>query len=233
MIIPGGTMRLSVVIPVYNEVNTIQEILRQVKEVAIDKEIIIIDDCSTDGTREILKGIKEDNIKVIFNKKNKGKGFSLRKGFECVRGDIVIIQDADLEYYPSEYPILIKKIVEGKADVVYGTRFFGTRRVYYFSHYLGNLIINLIANIVLNINLTDMMTCYKVFRADVLKRLKLRANGFGIEAEITAQFFKQNFKVYEIPISYDGRSYEEGKKITAKDFFSCVYWLLRGKIEKE
>ena len=224
-------MKISVVIPVYNEVNTILEILRRVKAVPLDKEIIIIDDCSTDGTREILKKIEEKNVHVILNEENKGKGFSIRKGFERITGDIVIVQDADLEYYPDEYPLLIRKITEGKADVVYGTRFLGARRIFHFYHYLGNMILNYIANLLYNTTLSDLMSCYKVFRADALKKLKLRANRFGIEAEITAQIFKQRLKVYEVPISYDGRDYDEGKKITWKDFFRLVYWLIKCKFE--
>lgn len=224
-------MKLSVVIPVYNEINTFLEILRQVKEVPFEKEIIIVDDFSTDGTREVLKAIKDDNIKIIYNDKNSGKGFAIRKGFEYVTGDIVIIQDADLEYYPDEYPALIQKIVEGKADVVYGSRFLGAHRVFLFYHYLGNKLLNFIANFLYNTSLTDLMTCYKAFRSDALKRLKLRANGFGIEAEITAQVFDRKLRVYEVPISYNGRSYDEGKKITWKDFFRSTYWLLRCKFE--
>lgn len=224
-------MKLSIVIPVYNEVNTILEILRRVKAVPIDKEIIIVDDCSTDGTREILKEIREDNIQLIFNEENRGKGFSVRKGFEYITGNIVIVQDADLEYYPDEYPVLIQKIMEGKADVVYGTRFLGPRRVFHFYHFLGNAVLNFIANFLYDTNLSDLMTGYKVFRADVLKRLKLRANGFGIEAEITAQILKRKLRLYEVPISYDGRDYDEGKKITWKDFFRSLYWLIRCKFE--
>lgn len=226
-----GKIKLSIVIPVYNEINTILEILRKVKAVPIDKEIIIVDDCSTDGTRDILKEIKGDDIKVILNEENKGKGFSIRKGFEHVTGDIVIIQDADLEYYPDEYPIMIQKILEGKADVVYGDRFLGPRRIFHFYHYLGNKILNFIANFLYDTNLSDLMTCYKAFRLDVIRRLNLRANGFGIEAEITAQIFKLKQRVYEVPISYDGRDYDEGKKITWKDFFRSVYWLVKCKFE--
>ena len=224
-------MKLSVVIPVYNEIDTILEILQRVKAVSIDKEIIIVDDCSTDGTREILREIKDDNIQLILNEENRGKGFSIRKGFEYITGNIVIVQDADLEYYPDEYPVLIQKIMQGKADVVYGTRFLGPRRVFHFYHFLGNQVLNLIANFLYDTNLSDLMTGYKVFRADVLRRLKLRANGFGIEAEITAQILKRKLKVYEVPISYDGRDYDEGKKITWKDFFRSLYWLIRCKFE--
>lgn len=224
-------MKLSVVIPVYNEIDTILEILQRVKAVPIDKEIIIVDDYSTDGTREILREIKDDNIQLILNEENRGKGFSIRKGFEYITGNIVIVQDADLEYYPDEYPILVQKIIEGKADVVYGTRFLGPRRVFHFYHFLGNGVLNFIANFLYDTNLSDLMSGYKVFRADVLRRLKLRANGFGIEAEITAQILKRKLRVYEVPISYDGRDYDEGKKITWKDFFRSLYWLIRCKFE--
>lgn len=224
-------MKLSIIIPVYNEINTILELLRQVKKTPFKKEIIIIDDGSTDGTREILKKIKDKNIKLILNKQNRGKGFSIRKGFKYVTGDIVIIQDADLEYYPDEYPILIEKIIEGKADVVYGTRFLGARRVFNFYHYLGNKLLNFFANVLYNTNLSDLMTCYKAFRPEVVKRLKLNADGFGIETEITAQVLKQNLRLYEVPISYNGRGYDEGKKITWKDFFPSMYWLIRCKFE--
>lgn len=224
-------MKLSIVIPVYNEIDTILEILRRVKAMPMDKEIIIVDDCSTDGTREILKEIKEDNIQLIINERNKGKGFSIRKGFEYITGDIVIVQDADLEYYPDEYPILIQKIIEGKADVVYGTRFLGPRRVFHFYHFLGNEVLNFIANFLYDTNLSDLMTGYKVFRADVLRKLKLYANGFGIEAEITAKSLKRKLRMYEVPISYDGRDYDEGKKITWKDFFPSLYWLVRCRLE--
>ena len=224
-------MKLSVVIPVYNEVNTILEVLRRVQAVPIPKEIIIVDDGSTDGTRQLLREVKENNIRIILNQQNRGKGFSIRRGFEVVTGDIIVIQDADLEYYPDEYPILIQKIIEGKADVVYGTRFLGARRVFHFYHYLGNKLLNLAANILYDTNLSDLMTCYKAFRSNVLKTLHLRANGFGIEAEITGQLFKRRLRVYEVPISYDGRTYDEGKKITWRDFFRALYWLIRCRFE--
>ncbi len=220
-------MKLSVVMPVYNEVNTFLEIFRQVKEYPMEKEIIIVDDFSTDGTREILEKVNDDNVQILFNEKNYGKGFCVRRGFDLAKGDIVIIQDTDLEYYPSEYSILIKRILEGKADVVYGTRFLGEHRVFFFSHFLGNFILNNIANILYNTNLTDLMTGYKVFTRDAIDKLNLHANGFGVEAEITAQVFKHNLRVYEVPISYNGRNYDEGKKITWKDFFRSLYWLFR------
>lgn len=224
-------MKLSVVIPVYNEVNTILEVLRRVQAVPIPKEIIIVDDGSTDGTRQLLREVKENNIRIILNQQNRGKGFSIRRGFEVVTGDIIVIQDADLEYYPDEYPVLIQKIIEGKADVVYGTRFLGARRVFHFYHYLANKFLNLAANILYDTNLSDLMTCYKAFRSNVLKTLHLRANGFGIEAEITGQLFKRRLRVYEVPISYDGRTYDEGKKITWRDFFRALYWLIRCRFE--
>ena len=223
--------KLSIIIPVYNEINTILEMIRLVREEKHKKEIIIVDDCSTDGTRELLREIKDNNIKILFNDVNRGKGYGIRKALDYVTGDIIIIQDADLEYYPDEYEILIEKIIQNKADVVYGSRFIGgAHRVFNFYHYMGNLVINTIANILLDANFTDLMTCYKAFRSDVLKSLKLEADGFGIETEITAEIFKRKYRVYEVPISYNGRTYEEGKKIRWTDFFTCLYWLLRSVI---
>lgn len=222
-------MKLSIVIPVYNEENTFLELLRLVCQEKHEKEIIIVDDCSTDGTGNILKDLeKEKNIKVIYQEKNKGKGAAIREGFRHVTGNIVIIQDADLEYYPDEYTRLIEPIVTGKADVVYGSRFLGAHRAHLYWHYLGNKVINVITNIVLNTCLTDMMTCYKAFKIDALKSLELRADRFGIEPEMTAEVFRRGYKVYEVPISYNARDYDEGKKITWLDFFRCVYWLMRG-----
>lgn len=220
-------IKLSIIIPVYNEVNTVLEMLRLVQEEKHKKEIIIIDDGSRDGTKELLQRVKGQDIKVLFNESNKGKGYSIRRAIEYVTGDIVIIQDADLEYYPDEYSILIEKIIEGKADVVYGSRFLGAHRVFNFYHYLGNLTLNLIANIILDTNLTDLMTCFKAFKKSVIKKIKLNADRFGIEPEITVEVFKRRYRVYEVPISYNGRTYEEGKKIKWTDFFSCLYWLLR------
>jgi len=225
-------IKLSVIIPVYNEVNTVLELLKLVQNEEHDKEIIIIDDCSTDGTKELLQGIKDDNVKVFFNNKNRGKGFCIRQGIKHLTGDIVIIQDADLEYYPDEYGLLIEKIIQGKADVVFGTRFMGTHRAFYFHHYAGNHILNLIANVLLNAYVTDLMTCYKAFKTDIIKSLTLKADRFGIEPEMTAEVFKRGCKVYEVPISYDGRTYEEGKKIKWTDFFGCVYWLLRAAMRR-
>jgi len=174
-------MKLSIVIPVYNEINTVLEVLRRLKVAGFDKEIIIVDDGSTDETMEVLKEIKEKNIKVVFNEYNKGKSFSIRRGFEYITGDIVIIQDADLKYYPpEEYPILIQKIIKRKADVVYGTRFMVTHCVLHFYHYLGNALLDFLANFLYDSNLSDIMTCYKALKSNVFKRIKLRANGFDI-----------------------------------------------------
>src|SRR4030042_1075394 len=218
---------LSVIIPVFNEVNTVLELVRLVQHEPHQKEIIIIDDASDDGTRDLLEGINETNVKLIVNERNRGKGYCIRQGIKHVTGDIVIIQDADLEYYPDEYGLLTGKIIEGKADVVYGTRFQGAHRVFNYYHYVGNKILNTIANIILNTNLSDLMTCYKAFRLPVIKSLTLQANRFAIETEITAEVFKRRYRVYEVPISYNGRGYDEGKKITWTDFFRCMYWLLR------
>ncbi|MBN1128437.1 MAG: glycosyltransferase [Chitinispirillaceae bacterium] len=220
-------MKLSVIIPVYNEIVTVMELYHRVRAVAIDKEIIIVDDGSTDGTRALLESIADKGTTVLFNEQNRGKGFSVRRGLACATGDIVIIQDADLEYYPDEYPQLIRLIVEGKADAVYGSRFVGAHRAFLYWNYLGNKIINLVANVMLNTYLTDMMTCYKAMRRDVARSLQLKADRFGIEPEITAELFKRGYRVYEVPISYNGRDYDEGKKIRSLDFFRCVWWLFR------
>ncbi|MCX6357136.1 MAG: glycosyltransferase [Candidatus Aureabacteria bacterium] len=226
-------MKLSVVIPVYNEINTVAEIIRRVRDVPLDKEIIVVDDCSTDGTREELRQMSggDPAFRVIYQERNQGKGAALREGFRHVTGDIVIIQDADLEYYPEEYPKLIEPIVKGRADVVYGSRFLGAHRVFLFSHYFGNKIINLFTNILYNCIFTDMETCYKAFRADIIKHFKLRSNSFGFEAEFTANVMKRGSKVYEVPISYDGRSYSERKKITWRDGLIALFWLLRCKFQ--
>lgn len=220
-------MKLSIIIPVYNEVNTILEVIRRVQKEKFPKEIIIIDDCSKDGTTELLREIKDENISVTFLGKNMGKGHAIRTAIKQITGDITIIQDADLEYYPDEYGILIDKILAGKADVVYGTRFLGKHRVFYFYHLLGNATLNLISNFLLNTTFTDLMTGYKAFKSDCLKRLVLKANRFGIETEITAEICKRSLVTYEVPISYDGRCYWESKKIKWFDFFDCIYWLIR------
>ena len=222
-----GNTRLSIVIPVYNEINTIMELIRQVQEEEHSKEIIIIDDNSQDGTREVLQQLKAENIKVLFNPVTRGKGYCLRRGIPQAAGDILIIQDADLEYSPNEYGILIGKIIEGNADVVYGSRFLAARRAFYSFHYLGNTVLTRIVNIVLKSNLTDVMTCYKAFKTTLIKPLVLKADRFAIEVEITAQIYKRGYKVAEVPVSYRGRSCKDGKKIRWTDFFDCLYWLFR------
>ena len=223
-------MKISVVIPVYNEIDTIEEILARVDKVPIKKEIIVIDDLSIDGTRERLKKIVADkeNVKVIYHSRNRGKGAALRTGFESVTGDIVIIQDADLEYDPNEYPKLLEPISDGRADVVYGSRFIGgPHRVLFFWHYVGNKLLTLISNALTNLNLTDMETCYKVFKRQILKDINLKSNRFGFEPEFTAKVSKMRLRIYEVPISYSGRTYSEGKKITWKDgivALGLIFW---------
>jgi glycosyltransferase involved in cell wall biosynthesis len=219
---------LSIVIPAYNEANFISDVIRRVQETPYEKEIIIIDDGSVDGTRDILKGLKEPNITVVLQEVNQGKGAALRAGFERAKGDIVIIQDADLEYDPRDYPKLLEPILEGKADVVYGSRFLGgPHRVLYFWHYVGNMAVTLLSNMFTNLNLTDMETGYKVFKREVLKDIRIESNRFGFEPEITAKIAKGHFKVFEIPISYYGRSYEEGKKITWRDGIKAFFTILK------
>ena len=203
------------------------------KAVPLEKEIIVVDDCSTDGTREELVRIAagDPSITLVLHDRNGGKGAALRTGFARAAGDILIVQDADLEYYPEEYPKLIEPIVRGRADVVYGSRFLGTHRVFMFSHYLGNKLLNLCTNVLYNCIFTDMETCYKAFRKEVLSGMHLRSNSFGFEPEFTANVMKRGYKVYEVPISYDGRSYTEGKKITWRDGFVALWWLLRCRFE--
>ena len=220
---------ISVVIPVYNEVNTIKEIIKRVQSVDLEKEIIVVDDCSTDGTIEILDQLKEqEEITVLFHKKNQGKGAALRTAFEQVKGEIIIIQDADLEYDPQEYSKLIKPILEGKADAVFGSRFLGgPHRVLFFWHYVGNKFFTLLSNMLTNLNLTDMETCYKVFRASLLKKITIESKRFGVEPEITAKLAKLKCRIYEVDISYSGRDYTEGKKINWKDGIAAIYWILK------
>jgi len=219
---------VSVVMPAYNEIDTIEEIIRRVLAVPIRIELIVVDDGSTDGTRELLNRLQQERkFKVILQAKNGGKGSALRAGFAQVAGDIVIIQDADLEYSPEEYPALIELICAGRADVVYGSRFLGRHRVFLFTHYLGNKLLTFLTNVLYNTILTDMETCFKVMRVEVLRSFVLRSNGFGIEPEITAKIFKRRYRVYEIPITYDGRGYDEGKKITWRDGLVALGVLLK------
>lgn len=225
-------MKLSVIIPVYNEKNTVKKIIRQVLDVELEmeKEIILIDDGSTDGTREILENLEYPNVKVKLLEKNQGKGAALRTGFSLATGDFVIIQDADLEYDPREYPILLTPLLDGRADAVYGSRFLGgPHRVLFFWHYIGNKMLTTLSNILSNLNLTDMETCYKVFRKETLDKLTLKSKRFGIEPEITIKLAKQKCRIYEVPISYSGRDYTEGKKIGWKDGVAAIYHLIRFK----
>ncbi len=222
-------MKLSIVMPVYNEKNTIGTILELVRNTPFEKEIVIIDDCSTDGTRDILKAMESDpNLKILYHPENRGKGAALSTGFKEVSGDIVIVQDADLEYDPSEYSLLIKPITDGKADVVYGSRFLGgPRRVLYFWHTVGNRMLTLLSNMMTDLNLTDMETCYKVFKREILEDIEIKSRRFGIEPEITAKIAKKGVRIYEIPISYNGRKYSEGKKIGWKDAVNAFYTIIR------
>jgi glycosyltransferase involved in cell wall biosynthesis len=223
--------KLSVVIPVYNEERWIREVIRRVQAVAIPKEIIIVDDCSTDSTRSILRELESDEIRIVLQPKNQGKGAALREGFRNATGTVVVVQDADLEYDPAEYPRLIQPIIENRADVVFGSRFIGNgHRVLYYWHYIANKMLTMASNMFTNLNLTDMETCYKVFRREVLTDIRLKSNRFGFEPEITSKVAKHRnpcWRVYEIPISYAGRTYEEGKKIGLKDAFNALYCIIR------
>src|SRR5215475_12506092 len=222
---------LSVVMPVFNESTTIDEIVRRVLAVPLRVQLIVVDDCSTDGTRDMLTHLQRElGFTLLLQPKNLGKGAALRRGFEAIRGDLVVIQDADLEYSPEEFPVLIELICDGRADVVYGSRFLGRHRVFLFTHYLGNRVLTLLTNVLYNTMLTDMETCYKVMRREVLQGLDLQSNGFGIEPEITAKIFKRHYRVYEVPFSYDGRTYEEGKKIGWKDGVVALWVLLKHRI---
>jgi len=219
---------LSVVMPVYNERNTIEQIIRRVLAVPMRIQLIVVDDVSTDGTSEILERLQQElGFTLLKQPRNGGKGAALRRGFAAVSGDMMIIQDADLEYHPEEYPLLTGLITSGRADVVYGSRFLGTHRVFLLTHYLGNRLLTFITNVLYNTMLTDMETCYKVMRTEVLRSMDLKSNGFGIEPEITAKVFKRRYKVYEVPISYDGRGYDEGKKITWRDGVVALWVLLK------
>jgi glycosyltransferase involved in cell wall biosynthesis len=219
---------LSVVMPAFNESATIEEMVRRVMAVPVRTQLIVVDDASTDGTREALQRLQQElGFTLFLQPHNQGKGAALRRGFEAVRGDLVVIQDADLEYSPEEFPALIELICQGRADVVYGSRFLGRHRVFLFSHYLGNRLLTLITNILYNTMLTDMETCYKVMRAEVLRSMKLQSDGFGIEPELTAKIFKRGYRVYEVPITYDGRGYDEGKKIGWRDGVVALWVLLR------
>jgi glycosyltransferase involved in cell wall biosynthesis len=225
-------IKLSVIVPVYNEKNTILDIIDKINRDPIDKEIILVDDASNDGTKEIIEGIIQKNIKKVFHDKNQGKGAAIKSALGFIEGDIVIIQDADLEYHPDEYPQLIEQIVKGRADVVFGSRFIGAHRCFLFTHYVGNKIVNFMANVLFDTYLTDFMTCYKAFKADEFKKIELTSKRFGVEAEITGQVFRRALRVYEVPISYSGRNYNEGKKIRWTDFFVVIWTLLLTRVKR-
>ncbi|MHB9073280.1 MAG: glycosyltransferase family 2 protein [Desulfobaccales bacterium] len=226
-------MKLSIVIPIYNEKETLEEIFRLVQATPYDKEIIAVDDASTDGTRDILDRLTQqyDNVKTFYHQRNQGKGAALRTAFAQVSGDVVIIQDADLEYRPMDYPSLLEPIEQGVADVVYGTRMVGGRphRVLFFWHYMGNRAITTLSNIFTNLNLSDMEVGYKVFKAEVLQGIQIKCERFGVEPELTAKIAKKRWRVYEVPIQYHGRDYAAGKKITWRDGIAAVCHIIRFK----
>ena len=226
-------MKLSIVIPVFNEAATIAKIVGLVRavEVGMEKEILLVDDCSRDGTRDVLAGLAAESadLKVIYHEVNQGKGAAWRSGFSAATGDIVLIQDADLEYDPNEYPRLLKPILDGRADVVYGSRFLGggAHRVVYYWHYLGNKLLTTLSNMTTNLNLTDMEVCYKVFKREIIQGIPLRENRFGFEVEVTAKVARRKCRIYEVPISYYGRDYAEGKKIGWRDGFSALRCIVK------
>jgi glycosyltransferase involved in cell wall biosynthesis len=230
---------LSVIIPVYNETETLEALIDKVRSVDLSglhllREIVVVDDCSQDGTLEVAKRLdREGKIRLIGHSQNQGKGAALHTGFQEARGDIFLIQDADLEYDPEEYPKLLRPILDGKADVVFGSRFMGgePHRVLYFWHYVGNRFLTLLSNMMTNLNLTDMETCYKVFRAEVLKSIALEEKRFGFEPEVTAKIARSGCRIYEVGISYTGRTYSEGKKISWKDGLRALWCIIKYRIK--
>jgi glycosyltransferase involved in cell wall biosynthesis len=221
---------VSVLIPVYNELLTIEEVISRVRDVPVETEIIIVDDCSVDGTRKLLQEIaeREPDLKIFFQEVNQGKGAAVRRALSHATGDVTLVQDADMEYDPSEYPALLGPLEKGVADVVYGSRFLGgPHRVLFFWHQLGNQFLTLLSNVMTNLNLTDMETGYKVFRTEVLKKMKLSANRFGFEPEVTARVAQMRLRIYEVPISYWGRGYDAGKKITWRDGVAALWFILK------
>ncbi|MEE8218073.1 MAG: glycosyltransferase family 2 protein [Vicinamibacteria bacterium] len=219
---------LSVVMPVYNERASVEEIVDRVLSVPMRIELIAVDDASTDGSREILEKLsKERGFRMLTQDRNRGKGAAVRRGIDAATGQVIVVQDADLEYSPEEYPDLLDLIKKGKADAVFGSRFIGRHRCFLFTHYLANLFLNLVTNVLYNTTLTDMETCFKAVRAELLKDMNLKSNRFGIEPEITAKLFKRGARVYEVPITYEGRDYSEGKKITWRDGFPALWTLVK------
>jgi len=231
--LPWDTVTLSVVIPAYNEVNTAETLLRRVREVPLKLEVIVVDDGSTDGTRDLLTKLEEEGIidTLVFHDVNRGKGAALQTGFQRATGDVTVVQDADLEYDPLEFPLLLRPILSKKADAVYGSRFLGgPHRVLLFWHSVGNTFLTLLSNMFTDLNLTDMETCYKMVRTELLQSLPLSAQRFGIEPELTARLAQAHARIYELPISYHGRPYSEGKKINWKDGFSALWYILRSNL---
>ena len=226
------TLRASIVIPCFNERQTVIELIDRIHAVPVDKEVIVVDDCSTDGTRELLQKRAREcgDITLRLRQRNGGKGASVQEGLRCASGDVVIIQDADLEYDPADYPVLLRPIQTGKAHVVYGSRFIGEHRAMYFWHSLGNQFLTLLCNALFDTTLTDMETCYKVFTIDIARRLRLREPRWGFDPEITARMLKMGYRIYEVPISYAGREFNEGKKISWKDGFVVLFTLLRYRL---
>jgi len=227
----GGRVKLSIVMPVYNERHFVREIIDRVLAVRLEgivTELVVVDDFSRDGTRDVLKALNLPAVKVVYHEQNRGKGAALRTGFSHCSGDVILIQDADLEYNPTDYPALLKPILEKNADVVYGSRFLGgPHRVHLFWHMVGNRFLTLLSNMMSNLNLTDMETCYKVFRREVLDGVRLRSDRFGFEPEFTQKVARGGWRVYEVPISYHGRDYSEGKKIGWKDGVSAIYTIIK------
>jgi glycosyltransferase involved in cell wall biosynthesis len=215
--------------PVFNERQTVLQVIEAVQDVPLEleKEIVVVDDGSTDGTRELLETIDDSNVKRVYHSHNQGKGAAVATGVKHAEGDIVIIQDADLEYSPSDYPVVLEPIVSGKAQVVYGTRFLGPHRVFMFWHYMANRLLTFLTNLMYNTMLTDMETCYKAFRIEVIRSFDLKSRSFDLEPELTAKVFKGKYKTFEVPISYNGRSYEEGKKITWRDAVVALWTLIK------
>jgi glycosyltransferase involved in cell wall biosynthesis len=230
----GRYRKLSIVIPVFNERNTVVEIVRRVRQVELpgdlDRELIIVDDGSTDGTREVLDQLRDSTVRIIKNPSNRGKGHALRTGFAAASGDLVIVQDADLEYDPEDFPRLINPVLRGKARVVYGSRFTGERRNMLFLHWVGNRFLSLLTNVLYNSTLSDMETCYKLFDRELLNTLTLVSDSFEIEAEVTAKLLKRRVRIYEVPISYAGREFDEGKKITWRDGITALWTLLKYRV---